>query len=380
MPSWQADLYFTGTTLAAVFMGLIAFQTRHKSSASRPVRTASLCVAAALLLISMVSLVLRRFTTLPLQFLLFACFLLLLSCLVLILLLFSTRIENELSLVYQNLARNSEDAIIILDGQGEVIDLNPAAQQILNIRPSQARLVSLEGISPAVQKGLEQSLRDPTTPVYLEIPQQDQKRAYSLKSFPIDEQPGLAKGIALVLRDVSEIQRLATTDPLTGLNNRRFFIVLGRRELDRARRYHRAISAILFDIDHLKNVNDKHGPATGDHVLQVLGKRCQNAFRHTDILGRYGGEEFAVLLPETNPDFAMQTAERFRQLIELKSFETSAGMIAITISVGVAGQTDCQDLTLDVLLAQADQALSAAKAGGGNQIKMAVSAEEISGE
>lgn len=176
-------------------------------------------------------------------------------------------------------------------------------------------------------------------------------------------------GIAMQnTRFYTEIQRLATTDPLTGLNNRRYFMVLARRELDRAQRYLRALTVLMFDIDQFKRINDEYGRAVGDQILQGMGRRCLTAFRQTDILGRYGGEEFVVILPEIDLDRARQVSDRFRRFIELKPFETSAGPISINISIGVTCQNGQQNLSLDTLLDLADQAMAAEKTGGRNQV------------
>ncbi len=162
------------------------------------------------------------------------------------------------------------------------------------------------------------------------------------------------------------LQTQAITDPLTGLFNRRGLFGFGQHEIEIAIRKERPFSVILFDIDHFKLVNDRHSHAVGDDVLVQLARRCQAILRRSDILGRYGGEEFAVLLPETELQDAMRIANRFRLMVSGKPLDTRRGPIGITISCGVTTASD--DIPeLAVLLDQADTALYAAKQAGRNQ-------------
>ncbi|MEE9228568.1 MAG: diguanylate cyclase, partial [Acidimicrobiia bacterium] len=125
-----------------------------------------------------------------------------------------------------------------------------------------------------------------------------------------------------------EVERLAVTDELTGLNNRRGFFDLGRREMERAQRTHRPVTALMLDLDGFKRINDTFGHAVGDEVLRHLGDRCRRAVRDIDLVGRYGGEEFCVLLPETDLKTALEVAERIRSSIADQPFDTAAGPLA----------------------------------------------------
>ncbi len=168
-----------------------------------------------------------------------------------------------------------------------------------------------------------------------------------------------------------EIQWLATTDELTGIHNRRHFFELGRLEIERARRYGHSLSAIMLDIDNFKKVNDTFGHSVGDQVLRELAQVCLSGIREFDILGRYGGEEFAVVLPETQLSEACITAERLRQLIKENAFNTTAGDLSVTISLGVAEFSD-EITDLATLLDLADSALYVAKQAGRNCVKFSV--------
>jgi len=161
------------------------------------------------------------------------------------------------------------------------------------------------------------------------------------------------------------VQKLAITDDLAGTYNRRHLFELGNIEFRRARRFDRALSIIMLDLDHFKVINDTHGHAVGDRVLNAVAQRCQNHIRDIDILGRYGGEEFIILLPETSAKAAYSLADRLRKRVAEKAVSTKVGPIYITISLGVAMLCD-DDPDLETLFDHADSALYAAKEAGRN--------------
>ncbi len=163
-----------------------------------------------------------------------------------------------------------------------------------------------------------------------------------------------------------ELHHLATTDPLTGALNRRHFFELAEQEFDRSQRYNRKISIILFDVDHFKEINDTYGHVAGDQLLKTIAERFIQNLRQMDIFGRYGGDEFVILLPETDIDQARQAAERIHQAVTLDSVETSRGTIPIQISIGVASLNNSDDM--EKLLIKTDQALYKAKEAGRNRV------------
>lgn len=165
--------------------------------------------------------------------------------------------------------------------------------------------------------------------------------------------------------DEARLRRLATTDPLTGLSNRRHFFERGAQELRRAARYRRPLALLMLDIDHFKSVNDRYGHEAGDAVLRDLAERLRAGLRTSDLAGRIGGEEFAVLLPETTAEQAELLAERLRAAIAADPLGPDLG---ITVSLGVALAVPASEETLDPVLRRADAALYRAKAGGRNQV------------
>lgn len=164
-----------------------------------------------------------------------------------------------------------------------------------------------------------------------------------------------------------EVQRLAITDPLTGPYNRRGLFEMGQREIERYRRFGRPLSIIILDIDHFKEINDSFGHAIGDQVLRGLAYCIRQHIREVDSLGRYGGEEFVILLPETPREAAAQAAERLRLQIASSPIQTTNGVLTITVSLGVA-QFNEKTADLDALIDRADAAMYAAKQSGRNRV------------
>lgn len=164
-----------------------------------------------------------------------------------------------------------------------------------------------------------------------------------------------------------EIFRLSTSDGLTQIYNRRYFEENLERELIRARRYGRPLALVLFDIDHFKVTNDKHGHRAGDFVLRQVAKLVTNRARSVDIVARFGGEEFAVILPEIDTVGAEHFAQDIRKLIEAREFEFEREMIPTKISVGVASLDDAMEGG-DDLVKEADRCLLLAKAQGRNRV------------
>jgi len=166
-----------------------------------------------------------------------------------------------------------------------------------------------------------------------------------------------------------EVQSLALTDPLTGLHNRRSLFELGRVEFARAQRMDRAFCCMMLDLDHFKQINDTYGHPVGDQVLQEFADRCKRSVREVDLVGRYGGEELIILLPETDRPTSMQVAERLRTSIAATPIKVDDKEIALTVSIGVATK-DENTQQLETVIARADQAMYIAKHRGRNCVAM----------
>jgi len=214
--------------------------------------------------------------------------------------------------------------------------------------------------------------------------------SHKSKSFTKDHArlaSAFADQVAIALENsrlFEETQRLAIRDSLTSLYNRRYFMELASQQFAHATRYQHPLSIIMLDIDHFKRVNDTFGHSVGDLVLQTVAKLCQTNLRSSDLIGRYGGEEFVITLPETpiqkpidtaNPDKSIpqieepgiSVAERLRKSVEREIFKVENSEISVTISIGIAEMDDLCS-TVEKLIDHADLALLEAKKRGRNQI------------
>lgn len=179
---------------------------------------------------------------------------------------------------------------------------------------------------------------------------------------------GLRRLFVQMHRQEAELERQAHEDFLTGLSSRRHFMEQGEVNLARALRYGSPLTIFMMDIDHFKSVNDTYGHKAGDVVLQKLGQQCKTILREVDVIGRIGGEEFAIILPETGHEKGLEVAERLRKSIaEMDPTSRDIGPEHITVSIGVTSIKD-GDSRFDHLLGRADSALYQAKEKGRNKV------------
>lgn len=168
---------------------------------------------------------------------------------------------------------------------------------------------------------------------------------------------------------LQSMEEMSVRDGLTGLYNRRYLERALEAEFSRVRRYGGLLSVLLFDIDHFKKVNDGYGHQAGDAVLKAIAARLREVLRQSDIAGRYGGEEFTVLLPNTELDGAVIFAERLREVIAAEPVVTKAGSVPVTISIGVS-ELRAETPSHEKLVHEADMALYRAKDAGRNCVKV----------
>ncbi len=269
-----------------------------------------------------------------------------------------------------------DNGLLVLDFAGRVVDSNPAARSLLGLEPSTVLGATLAELSPALGElgvGEARELRG--------------ARGLRLEArlSAVEPKDGAPEGRVLLLRDVTaereaqdrllaaqrelhalnqELDRLAHTDALTGLANRRQLMARGAEEWSQARRHGRPLSLVLLDLDHFKAVNDTHGHATGDRVLEGVGRALPPLLRDADLAARYGGEEIAVLLPETDAAGAADVARRVvAALRELPLHDDAGGPLRVTVSAGMA-TLDGTGGELQELFRQADAALYHVKATG----------------
>lgn len=203
------------------------------------------------------------------------------------------------------------------------------------------------------------------------------ERARSFSKANIKLLKALALPIAYALGNslrIAEAERLSQTDDLTKLHNARYLRQYLLSEIRRARRYGSSVAALFFDLDDFKNVNDVHGHLVGSHVLMEMAAIILSSVRDTDVVARYGGDEFVVILPESNVDQAEYVAERVRRKIELNAFTGGRGLkLRLTASFGVA-TFPAHAQSPQQLVANADAAMYEAKAAGKNCVRFAAGA------
>jgi diguanylate cyclase (GGDEF)-like protein len=181
-----------------------------------------------------------------------------------------------------------------------------------------------------------------------------------------DEQIGLL---------VTDLDRLAHVDEMTGINNRRSILMRAEHEFNVAMRYSPPLSMLFFDVDNFKQINDTFGHSLGDLALKKISQAACTEIRSADLIGRYGGDEFIVLMPQTRVQEALPLAERIRTRIAAIHMDTDKGPLNLTISIGIAQTTSIafdpggisQADSAENLLKRADQALFAAKQAGRNR-------------
>jgi diguanylate cyclase (GGDEF)-like protein/PAS domain S-box-containing protein len=275
---------------------------------------------------------------------------------------------------FRQLAEAAFEAILICQGD-RVIDCNDAATALYG--HTKEGLIDgsiLELVEPAAVAAMKHQLADPPAAPFESrhlrrdrtiVPVEVRARQIHYRGADI---------LVLAVRDITEhkameasLRHLASTDPLTGTANRRHFLDLGRAEFARAHRYGAPLTVMMLDVDHFKQVNDRFGHDIGDRALRALTASCAATLRASDLLGRLGGEEFALLLPSTPLVAGVILAERIRAQVERMRLATPKGELAFTVSVGVCTPT-AADTTFDALLKRADQALYTAKDGGRNQV------------
>ncbi len=278
------------------------------------------------------------------------------------------------------------DAILMLDGQGSIEYWNPAAIRIFGITAQEAVGGSISRIlaEPFDQASHgflppEDGAEQTGSTLELSAIHRDGRRFPVELSFASFQQNGHWQTV-IVLRDISQrkqmeqaLEDMATHDALTWLLNRAQLEKRLQEEVGRAHRYRRGLSILFLDLDYFKTVNDRFGHQAGDSLLKGFADLLANEMRQVDLIGRYGGEEFVVILPETTPDRALETAQRLRTRVAAHRFELEPGgrTLSITVSIGIGVIPD-HGRTMDALIRAADKAMYQAKQAGRDRVRMAI--------
>lgn len=262
----------------------------------------------------------------------------------------------------------SSDGMILLDNNLTIIDHNQTVTELLSLLPMKSKDLTQ---TLEKQPELMATLQNTVTSV-VRLWHGQEERFIEIRTDLMHNFHGQVIGSLKTLRDVTEnnqlqkrMEYLATTDELSGLNNRRELMKLAQLEFNRASRYNHDFSLLMIDIDHFKKVNDSQGHGAGDAVIAQLGKLLKNSMRSSDIVGRFGGEEFVLILPNTDLLRAKNVAENLRKTIKKKKFFYNNITINITISIGVSAFFQGAK-NIDQLFEKADTALYKSKSRGRN--------------
>lgn len=210
-----------------------------------------------------------------------------------------------------------------------------------------------------------------------EITLGDEDKSYQILLSTSLDISGKFSGAIVIVEDITprkkiekELEKLATTDPLTGAKNRRAFLQFFEQELTRSQRYGYKFALMMLDIDNFKHINDTYGHDTGDKVLKLLVAESLGTLRGADLFGRWGGEEFIILLPDTEPEHALLVAERLRSnLTKIEICADSGNLFSFTASIGITIVED-KNSGIDDIIKKADQALYKAKEQGRNRVAL----------
>ena len=224
---------------------------------------------------------------------------------------------------------------------------------------------SIDKLIPEIKKMIKDEVKKTSLDIMNQLKRQTGKQ---LEKEVVEQ---IKESTSALVEQKEESERKAIIDPLTGSFNRRYFETKLEDELNLAKRFRNKLCLIIFDIDHFKKVNDTYGHQTGDTVLQEVVETAKSCLSAADSLCRYGGEEFAVIMPETEISEAIDIAERMRKSVEEHAFYGGETLINVTISLGISEYPE-HAIMKEALVQKADGALYSAKNSGRNNTKIAI--------
>jgi diguanylate cyclase (GGDEF)-like protein/PAS domain S-box-containing protein len=282
----------------------------------------------------------------------------------------------------ESILNNMPDVFYRTDLQGFITLMSPSCEEVLGYEADEmigrplANFYCTPGerekIVTAIQQGQGKSRQVEACLIHKD----GSKIWISTNAYMRLDENGQAIGVEGIARNITErkemedkLTTLARIDDLTQVYNRRYLYEEAEKQLTLAQRYQRPMALLMLDLDHFKQVNDTHGHRAGDDLLIHFAQICRGTIRETDIIGRTGGEEFAILLPETGLDAASLLAERIRSHVESSSLAFNHATLTYTVSIGIAVR-DAEDINIEKMLSQADKALYAAKKAGRNCVRI----------
>lgn len=316
--------------------------------------------------------------------------------------IYRRQLFNVVPIARDMLIENMSDGMLVLNEAGQIVDINPTAETLLGVhstdiigRPMMSALARWRSLIDYCNQDISQG--------EVAVQGAGMTRCYDLRISPILDRSARLIGRLVLLRDITErkkmeeelrrgneklteqldeinnlhsqLQEQVIRDPLTGLYNRRYLNDMLQHMIAYATRKRSPLSILMIDIDHFKNINDAYGHAAGDDVLISLSKILTANVRTSDMIYRYGGEEFLILMQDTSLETARQRAEMIRASVEKSSFTVDKKMVTMTVSIGVATfPADGRDLW--EVIDAADNALYEAKANGRNRVECTVGVGE----
>ncbi|MCP4139770.1 MAG: diguanylate cyclase [Chloroflexi bacterium] len=290
---------------------------------------------------------------------------------------------------YRTIFEDSKDIIFIAGIDTKIEDISPACEEVLGYprgELQQMRILDVM-VNPELQSQFEIKISTQGVVRNFEVSlrRKDGRKIDALVSATLRRnEDDKVIGVQGNVRDITDrkqaeferlralkFQEIAITDPLTKIYNRRHFYETAEKELERAKRTGAPVSLLILDIDHFKTVNDTYGHLAGDQVLVDLVGLCKEKIRNIDTFARFGGEEFILLMPDTDRNSAYETAMRLRKVVSEKPIAISDEVnLPITISLGVASWQAGETTDINTLLNQADHALYQSKENGRNQVTL----------
>ncbi len=307
---------------------------------------------------------------------------------------FRLKFLDLLPFARQTLIDNMLDGVIVVDKEKRLVDINQAAQQFMHLNGKEVIGYPALNYLPQAFSGLLES--DSNTPVSYEMLAKDQKTYLNIYPIQLKSKNNKSTGTLIILQDITrrkiaeiklqesniqlqkEIQQIeilqeslraqAVRDPLTNLYNRRYLEETLEREISRAQRTGNSVSVMMIDFDNFKEVNDQFTHLIGDQALLAFANILKKTSRREDIVCRYGGDEFLLILPDLTAEDAFTRAEAWRKSVSDLLFETPRGKMNVTVSIGLASFPQ-DGTTAGELITTADQAMYSAKENGKNLVR-----------
>lgn len=289
--------------------------------------------------------------------------------------IFKFSLFNLVPMARDEVFEGMKDAIMVVDTNLRLVDYNRRCLALLpeihkknigrninDILAGHPKILKIFTITRATD--IEIALTENSSPLFFQLTLQ-----------PLFDREKRRIGSLITLSDITrqkklmyELEQIATIDELTGIHNRRHLLLQSKIEMRRSKRTGRPMSLLMMDLDHFKSINDTWGHHCGDLVLKKFVTAVKQNIREIDIFGRYGGEEFIIVLPETNSPVAVKTANRICRIVADLPIDVEDRTIWLTVSIGVSGTQDLKSPSVEALLQSADKALYTAKRKGRNRV------------